>query len=189
VAASGLLKTIAVSFVKIANDIRWLASGPRSGLGEIRLPAVQPGSSIMPGKVNPVIPEAVIQAATQVMGNDTVVMLAGEGGHFELNAMLPVMIHNLHQSVRLLTSAADIFTQRCIRGIEADTKKCLGTIENSLALATYLVPDLGYDKSADIAHRAHMEGKTIEAIVREEGALSPDRIDALFGQFRNTSGA
>ncbi len=185
VAASGLIKTIAVSLVKIANDIRWLASGPRSGLGELLLPAVQPGSSIMPGKVNPVIPEAVIQAATQVMANDTAVMLAGKGGHFELNAMLPVMIHNLHQSIALLTSAADIFTQRCIRGIQADTEKCLGTIENSLALATYLVPDLGYDKSADIAHRAHAEGKTIEAVVREEGALPPDRIDALFNQFRS----
>jgi fumarate hydratase class II len=183
VAASGLLKTIAVSLAKIANDIRWLGSGPRSGLGEIRLPAVQPGSSIMPGKVNPVIPEAVIQAAVQVMGNDTVVTLAGKGGHFELNAMLPVMIHNLHQSIRLLTGAADIFTQRCIRGIEADREKCLGTIANSLALATYLVPDLGYDKSAEIAHRAHAEGKTIEAVLREEGALSPERIDALFGQF------
>ncbi len=185
VAASGLLKTIAVSLKKIANDIRWLASGPRSGLGEIRLPAVQPGSSIMPGKVNPVIPEAVIQAAAQVIGNDTVVTLAGQGGHFELNAMLPVMIHNLHQSIRLLTGAADIFTRHCIRGIEADIEKCLGTIENSLALATYLVPDLGYDKSAEIAHRAHTEGKTVEAVVREEGALPEDRIEALFGQFRS----
>ncbi|MCP3954516.1 MAG: class II fumarate hydratase [Desulfobacterales bacterium] len=185
VAASGLLKTIAVSLAKIANDIRWLGSGPGSGLGEIRLPAIQPGSSIMPGKVNPVIPEAVIQAAVQVIGNDTVVTLAGKGGHFELNAMLPVMIHNLHQSIRLLTGAADIFTQRCIRGIEADTEKCFGTIVNSLALATYLVPDLGYDKSAEIAHRAHAEGKTVEAVVREEGALPEDRIKALFDQFRS----
>ncbi len=184
VAASGLLKTIAVSLSKIANDIRWLASGPRSGLGEIQLPAIQPGSSIMPGKVNPVIPEAVIQAATQVIGNDTVVTLAGQGGYFELNAMLPVMIYNLHHSIALLSSAADVFTQKCIRGIQADTEKCLGTIENSLALATYLVPDLGYDKSADIAHRAHAEGKTIEAAVRAEGALPPERIDALFKRFR-----
>lgn len=184
VAASGLLKTIAVSLAKIANDIRWLGSGPRCGLGEIRLPAVQPGSSIMPGKVNPVIPEAVIQAAAQVMGNDTVVTLAGKGGHFELNAMLPVMIHNLHQSILLLTAAADIFTNRCIRGIEADRKKCFGTIENSLALATYLVPDLGYDKSAEIAHRAYAENKTVEAVVREEGALSEDKIAALFAQFQ-----
>jgi len=183
VAASGLLKTIAVSLTKIANDIRWLGSGPRSGLGEIRLPAVQPGSSIMPGKVNPVIPEAVIQAAVQVMGNDTVVTLAGKGGHFELNAMLPVMIHNLLQSIRLLTGAADIFAQRCIRGIEADREKCFGTLANSLALATYLVPDLGYDRAAEIAHRAYAEGKTIETVLREEGALSPERIDLLFGQF------
>ena len=183
VAASGLLKTIGVSLSKIANDIRWLGSGPRSGLGEIRLPAVQPGSSIMPGKVNPVIPEAVIQAAAQVMGNDTVVTLAGKGGHFELNAMQPVLIYNLLQSIRLLTGAADIFTQRCIRGIEADSEKCLGTIANSLALATYLVPDLGYDKSAEIAHRAYAEGKTIEVVLREEGLLSPERIDVLFGQF------
>jgi len=184
VAASGLLKTVAVSLSKIANDIRWLGSGPRSGLGEIRLPAVQPGSSIMPGKVNPVIPEAVIQAAAQVMGNDTVVALAGKGGHFELNAMLPVMIHNLHQSITLLTGAAAIFTQRCIRDIKADQAKCLGTIENSLALATYLVPDLGYDKSAEIAHRAYAENKTVEAVVREAGLLSEEKIDALFGQFR-----
>jgi fumarate hydratase, class II len=183
VAAGGLLKTIAVSLAKIANDIRWLGSGPRSGLGEIRLPALQPGSSIMPGKVNPVIPEAVIQAAVQVIGNDAAITLAGKGGHFELNAMMPVMVHNLHQSIRLLTGAADIFAQRCIHGIEADREKCLGTIANSLALATYLVPDLGYDRSAEIAHRAYAEGKTIEAVLREEGALSPERIDALFGQF------
>jgi len=184
VAASGLLKTVAVSLTKVANDIRWLGSGPRSGLGEIRLPAVQPGSSIMPGKVNPVIPEAVIQAAAQVIGNDAAITLAGKGGHFELNAMQPVMVHNLHQSIRLLTNAADIFTQRCIRGIEADQEKCLGTIENSLALATYLVPDLGYDKSAKIAHRAYTEGKTVEAVVREQGALPVQRIDKIFSQFR-----
>ena len=184
VAASGLLKTVAASLTKVANDIRWLGSGPRAGLGEIRLPAVQPGSSIMPGKVNPVIPEAIIQAAAQVIGNDAVITLAGKGGHFELNAMQPVMIHNLHQSIRLLSNAADIFTQRCIRGIEADEEKCLGTIENSLALATHLVPDLGYDKSADIAHRAHTEGRTVEAVVREEGALPVERINAIFSQFR-----
>jgi len=123
-----------------------------------------------------------------VVGNDTVVMLAGKGGQFELNAMLPVMIYNLHQSIALLTGAADIFTQRCIRGIQADTDKCLGTIENSLALATYLVPDLGYDKSAELAHRAYAEGKTVEAVVREEKALSPERIDELFSRFRSRSG-
>jgi len=184
VAAGGLLKTVAVSLTKVANDIRWLGSGPRSGLGEIRLPAVQPGSSIMPGKVNPVIPEAVIQAAAQVIGNDAVITLAGKGGHFELNAMQPIIIHNLHQSIQLLTNAADIFTQRCIRGIEADQEKCLGTIENSLALATYLVPDLGYDKSAEIAHRAYAEGKTVEAVVREKGVLPAERVDAIFSQFR-----
>lgn len=138
----------------------------------------------MPGKVNPVIPEAVIQAAAQVIGNDAVITLAGKGGHFELNAMQPIIIHNLHQSIQLLTNAADIFTQRCIRGIEADQEKCLGTIEDSLALATYLVPDLGYDKSAEIAHRAYAEGKTVEAVVREKGVLPAERVDAIFSQFR-----
>jgi fumarate hydratase class II len=136
VETSGALRAIAISFVKIANDIRWLASGPRSGIGEINIPSLQPGSSMMPGKVNPVIPEAVIQVAAQVMGNDTTIMIAGQGGYFELNVMLPVIAHNLLQSITLLASAARVFAEKCILGITANQKACEAYVEKSLALAT-----------------------------------------------------
>ena len=138
VETSGALKTVAVSLVKIANDIRWLASGPRSGIGEINIPSLQPGSSMMPGKVNPVIPEAVIQVAAQVMGNDTAITIGGQGGTFELNTMLPVMAHNLLQSISLLASAVDVFAEKCVAGITANEETCSGYIEKSLALVTGL---------------------------------------------------
>jgi len=172
VETSGALKTIAVSLVKICNDIRWLASGPRCGLGEISIPSVQPGSSIMPGKINPVIPEAVIQAAVQVMGNDTTIMLGGQAGSFELNVMLPVIAYNLLQSIDLLSSGADVLAEKCIDGIRANRENCAGNIEKSLALATYLVPHIGYDQAAAVASKAHETGKTIIQVASEEEILS-----------------
>ena len=167
VETSGALKTVAVSLLKIANDIRWLSSGPRAGLGEITLPALQPGSSIMPGKVNPVIPEAVIQVAAQVLGNDTTITIGAQTAYLELNTMLPVIGYNLLQSIGLLSSAADLFAEKCIGGITANRGVCESNIENSLAMATYLVPHMGYDKAAAIAKRAYETGKTVREIVRE----------------------
>jgi len=167
---SGALKSVAVSLGKIANDIRWLASGPRCGLGEINLPSLQPGSSIMPGKVNPVIPEVVLQVAAQVIGNDAAITAGCQGGFFELNTMLPLIAHNLLQSIGLLASAATLFAEKCIDGISVNAEKCASTIEQSLALATYLVPLIGYDRAAEIAKEAYRTGKTVRevALGREE---------------------
>src|SRR5262249_12820979 len=145
VETSGALKALAVSLIKIANDIRWLGSGPRCGLGEIKLPATQPGSSIMPGKVNPVMCEMVIQVGAQVIGNDGAVSFAGTFVNFELNTMLPVAAHNLLQTIDLLASASRVFTDRCVRGIEADRSKCEENLEQSLAMCTALAPVIGYD--------------------------------------------
>jgi fumarate hydratase, class II len=170
---SGSLKTVAVSLSKIANDIRWLSSGPRCGIGEITLPALQPGSSIMPGKVNPVIPEAVIQTAAQVIGNDMTVTLGGQGGIFELNVMLPVIAYNLVQSIQLLGRAAKVFAEKCIRGISANRETCEQNVEKSLALVTGLVPHIGYDRAAEIAKIAFESGKTIRETARKLGVL-PD---------------
>lgn len=180
VEAGGGLRTVAVSLHKIANDIRWLASGPRCGLGEITIPSLQPGSSIMPGKVNPVIPEVAIQMAAQVMGNDVTIAVGGQGGYFELNTMLPVIAYNLLQSVDLLTRAADILARKCIQGITANRERCEAFIEQSLALATYLVPALGYDAAAAIAREAHTTGQTIRKILMTKGIMAEDMVDALF---------
>jgi fumarate hydratase class II len=185
VETSGVLKTLAVSLTKIANDLRWLASGPRCGLGEIELPSLQPGSSIMPGKVNPVIPEAVIQVAAQVMGNDTTIMLAGQAGNFELNVMLPVMAYNLLQSIDLLGSAADVFAKKCIAGISANAETCAGYIEQSLALATGLAPKIGYDQAAAVSKKAYESGKTIRQVLLEDEFMSEKEFnDWLQGQFK-----
>jgi fumarate hydratase, class II len=171
VEVSGALKTIAVGLIKIAGDIRLLASGPRCGIGEIILPALQPGSSIMPGKVNPVIPEAVIQVGYQVMGNDLAIAMGGQGGFFELNTSLPLIAHNLIQSIDLLSAASTVFSEKCLRGIRADADKCAGYIEKSLALATALVPYIGYDKAAEIARKAYESGKTVKETAIEESIL------------------
>ena len=179
VETSGALKTIAVSLVKIANDIRWLSSGPRSGIGEINIPSLQPGSSIMPGKVNPVIPEAVMQVAAQVMGNDVAIMMGGQAGNFELNVMLPVMAYNLLQSITLLASVTEVFAEKCIAGITANREACAGYIEKSLALVTGLVPEIGYDKAAAIAKKAYESGKTIREVAVEDNILSAERADEL----------
>jgi fumarate hydratase class II len=179
--ASGALKTVAVSLMKIANDIRWLSSGPRCGIGEIDLPSLQPGSSIMPGKVNPVIPEAVIQIAYQVMGNDTAITLAGQAGNFELNVTLPLLAHNLLESIRLLAGAARMLADKCLQGLAADEARCASFIEQSLALVTALVPRIGYDRAADLAKKAHAEGLTVRQVALKERVLPQEQIDALLG--------
>jgi fumarate hydratase, class II len=177
--ASGALKTVAVSLIKIANDIRWLGSGPRCGLGEIKLPATQPGSSIMPGKVNPVMCEMVLQVGAQVIGNDAAVTFAGTFGNFELNTMLPVAAHNLLQSIGLLTNASRVFARRCVSGLEADKEKCEGNIEQSLAMCTALAPEIGYDKAAKIAKVAYETGRTVREVALETSGLTKKKLDEL----------
>ncbi|MFZ1982804.1 MAG: class II fumarate hydratase [Desulfatitalea sp.] len=181
VETSGALKTVAVSLVKIANDIRWLGSGPRCGIGELKIPALQPGSSIMPGKVNPVIPETVIQAAYQVMGNDTAITLAGQAGNFELNVTLPLIAHNLLQSMQLLAGAGRLLADRCIQELQADAERCNHFIERSLALVTGLVPLIGYDRAAALAKRAYNENKTVRQVVLEEKIIPAEKLDPLLG--------
>jgi fumarate hydratase class II len=180
VEVSGVLRTIATSLFKIANDIRWLSSGPRCGIGEIELPSLQPGSSIMPGKVNPVIPEAVMQVAMQVIGNDATIVLGGQSGNFELNVALPVIAYNLLQSVHLLSTAAWVFSQKCIQGIRANREACRGYIEKSLALATALVPHIGYDRAVTIAQKAYETGETIPEVARREKVLPIGMLAVLF---------
>jgi fumarate hydratase class II len=179
VETSGQLKTVAVSFTKIANDIRWLGSGPRCGLGEIVLPALQPGSSIMPGKVNPVVPEAVVQVAAQVIGNDAAITIGGQAGTFELNVMMPVIVYNLLQSIGLLAGAAERFASTCIEGLRADRETCEGFIERSLALVTGLVPRIGYDRAAAVAKRAYDERRTVREVLKAESILPDEEIDRL----------
>lgn len=179
VETSGALKTLAVGLVKIANDIRWLASGPRSGLGEITIPSLQPGSSIMPGKVNPVMSEAVIQVAAQVVGNDTTITMGGQAGNFELNVMLPVIAYNLLQSISILASVTQAFNDKCIAGITANREVCAAYIEKSLALVTGLVPKIGYDQAAAIAKKAYETGKTIRQVAMEESILPEDELNDL----------
>jgi len=186
VEASGVLKTIAVSLTKIANDIRWLGSGPRCGIGEIVLPAVQPGSSIMPGKVNPVIAESLLMAAAQVIGNDATIAVCGQGGHFELNSMMPVMIHNFLESIRLLALSAGNFHDRCVVGITADADRCRETIERSLALAAALAPEIGYDAAAAIAKEAYQTGRTIREVAEDRKILPLDRLNELLDPVRMT---
>src|SRR6266403_2393158 len=179
VEASGTLKAVAVSLIKIANDIRWLGSGPRCGLGELKLPATQPGSSIMPGKVNPVMCEMLIQVGAQVIGNDAVVAFSGAVGNFELNVMMPVIAHNLLQAIDLLGTGSRVFARRCIAGLEADVAKCEGNIENSLAMCTALAPVIGYDKAAKIAKVAYETGRTIRQVALESSGLDKARLDQL----------
>ncbi len=168
---SGALKTVATSLIKIANDIRWLGSGPRCGIGEIHLPETQPGSSIMPGKVNPVIPESLIQVCAQVIGFDSAITLGGLSGNLELNVMMPLIAYDLLESIRLLANAVDNFSKKCIEGLEADRQRCEEMIEESLALATALTPRIGYDAAARIAKKAYDRRETIRQVVEEEGIL------------------
>jgi fumarate hydratase class II len=174
VACHGALKTVAVSLMKIANDIRMLGSGPRCGIGELQLPANEPGSSIMPGKVNPTQSEALTMVCAQVMGNDTILSVAGSSGHFELNVFKPVIIYNFLQSARLLGDAADSFTRNCIRGLVPNQKTIQAHLENSLMLVTALAPEFGYDKAAVIAKKAHAQGITLEQAACDLGYLTKD---------------
>ena len=173
---SGALKTVAVSLMKIANDIRWLGAGPRANLAEIALPEVQPGSSIMPGKVNPVIAESAMMVAAQVIGNDTTIALAGQGGNFELNTMLPLIAYNLLQSIDILGSAASNLADQTVAGLEA-TERGPELVENGLMLATALAPEVGYDKAADISKEAFKTGQTIREVAREQTELSEEELD------------
>ena len=173
---SGQLKTVACALLKIANDIRWLAAGPRCSLAELQLPEIQPGSSIMPAKVNPVICESVMMAAVHVIGNDACITLAGQHGNFELNVMLPVMTHNLLESIELLAGAAGSFAERCINGIRADSERCLEYAEKSLATCTALAPRIGYDNAAKLAKRALAENKTVRQVAREMNVLPEEEL-------------
>ena len=177
--ASGALKGVAASLVKISHDIRLLSSGPRCGIGEIDLPSLQPGSSIMPGKVNPVILEVAIQAGAQVIGNDVVVTLGGSLGVLELNVMLPVMARNLLESIGLLASTGTLLSERCVSGISPNRERCRDLIEQSLAMVTPLAVKIGYDRAAELAHEAYHTGKTIRAILTEKRVLPQGEIDRI----------
>ena len=177
--ASGALKTLAASLMKIANDIRWLASGPRAGFGEITLPENEPGSSIMPGKVNPTQSEAITMVAVQVFGNDAAIGFAGSQGNFQLNVYKPVMIHNFLNSVRLLSDACRSFTDHCIVGLELDHARIRENVANSLMLVTALTPKIGYDKAAEIAHKAHHDHSSLRAAALKLGYLTEKEFDDL----------
>jgi fumarate hydratase class II len=186
VEASGALKAIAVSLTKIANDVRWLGSGPRNGLGELTLPAVQPGSSIMPGKVNPVMAEALVLVAAQVIGHDAAITLGGLGGYFELNLMMPLLAYDLLRSIEWLASAVRSFTDRCVVGIEAKEERCRRMVARSLALATALAPAIGYDRAAEVAKEAHRTGRTVRQVAEAWKVLPPAQLDAVLDARRMT---
>ncbi|MCS6304880.1 MAG: class II fumarate hydratase [Nitrospira sp.] len=186
VEASGYLRTLAVSLMKIANDIRWLGSGPRCGLGEINLPETQPGSSIMPGKVNPVIAESVTMVCAQVIGNDVTVTVGGQAANFELIVMMPVMAYNLLQSIELLATASDNFAAKCIEGIKANEERCKSLIEESLAMCTALAPEIGYEAAAKLAKDAYKSGKTVRQVAKEQKVLSDRRLAELLDPWRMT---
>ncbi len=186
VEASGALKTVACSLMKIANDLRWLSSGPRCGIGEIALPSLQPGSSIMPGKVNPVIPEAVRMIAAQVIGNDMTIAICGQGGDFELNVMMPVLVYNLLQSIELLANGSRVLADMCVSGIEVNRERCEGLIEGSLAMCTALAPKIGYDAAAKIAKEAFATGRTVREIAKEHKILPEDELERVLDPRRMT---
>ncbi len=185
VEASGALRTIAISMHKIANDIRWMGCGPRAGLGELDLPEVQPGSSIMPGKVNPVIAESVIQVVAQVVGNDTTIAFAGQGGYFELNTMMPVAAHNLLQSIDLLAASANNLAEQCIKGLKA-TDVGPAMVEKGLMLGTALSPAIGYDKAAEVAKEAAKTGSTIREMAKSKTSLTDAELDVLLDPAKMT---
>ena len=176
---SGSLKSLAVSLFKIANDIRWMGSGPISGLNELKIPALQPGSSIMPGKVNPVIPEMMMQVSSHVIGNDTAITFAAANGNFELNTMLPVMAHNLLESIEILTTSTKAFGEKLIKGLEPNEEKLDDNIQKNSILVTALVPKLGYDTAAEVAKEAMANDKTIKEVLLEKDLLSEAEIDEL----------
>jgi fumarate hydratase, class II len=188
VEASGDLKTVAVALTKIANDLRWMGSGPRTGLAEIFLPDLQPGSSIMPGKVNPVIPEAVTQVAAQVIGNDATVTFCGSQGAFELNVYLPVMARNLLESIRLLANVSRVFADKCISGIEANVERCKAYAESSPSLGTSLNPYIGYEKAAEVIKESTKTGRSIRELVLERGWMTDVELDRALDTLAQTKG-
>jgi fumarate hydratase class II len=185
-AVSGSLRGYAVSLTKIANDIRWLGSGPRCGLGELKVPATQPGSSIMPGKVNPVIAESVLMACAQVVGYDATIAWCCAAGNFELNVMMPVMAYDLLESIELLTNVTRNFAKGCIEGLEADADRAAGFVEQSLAMATVLAPVIGYEKATAIAKEAYKSGRTIREVAREQSGIPEDRLNQLLDPMTQT---
>jgi fumarate hydratase class II len=185
---SGACKVIAVSLTKIANDLRWLGSGPRTGIAEIRLPEVQPGSSIMPGKVNPVICESVTQVAAQVIGNDTAVTVGGMSGNLELNVYIPLIARNVLESLRLLARSCNNFVEQCITGITADVDRARELVEKDLAIVTALVPAIGYDTAAKLAKQAMAEDRPLRDVVAEAGVLSDEELDRRLDIKRMTQG-
>ena len=188
VSASGALKTVAQSLFKIANDLRWMGSGPRTGIAEIRLPSLQPGSSIMPGKVNPVMAEMMMQVAAQVIGNDAAITWGGANGNFELNVMMPVMAHNLLQSISLLSTAATAFADKCVAGIEADEERSRALAEANIIVVTALNPHIGYDRGAEAAKEAFATGRNVGDVVVEKGWLTADQVAELLDLERMTQG-
>ena len=176
---SGALKTYAVALTKIANDIRWLASGPRCGLGELKLPETQPGSSIMPGKVNPVIAESLLMACAQVIGYDAAITWCCAAGNFELNVMMPIMAYDLLESIELLAAVSRNFEQRAVRGLQADASRASGFVEQSLAMCTVLAPEIGYERAAAIAKEAHRTGRTVREVAREMSGIPEERLNYL----------
>jgi fumarate hydratase class II len=188
VEASGVLRTIAVSLYKCANDLRWMASGPRTGLAEIRIPDLQPGSSIMPGKVNPVVPEAVCQVVSQVIGNDAAVAFGGAAGNLELNVMLPVIARNILESIRLLANVSRIFADRTIVGIEADVERCRAYAESSPSIGTSLNPYVGYEKAAEVIKESTKTGRSIRELVLERGWMTDAELDKALDVLALTKG-
>ena len=188
VEASGVLRTIAISFYKIANDLRWMSSGPRCGLAEIHLPDLQPGSSIMPGKVNPVVPEAVCQVVAQIIGNDAAVAFGGSAGNLELNVMLPVIARNLIESISLLSSVANALSEKCVAGIEADRERCLSYALSSPSIGTALNPYIGYEAAAKVIKKSLKEHKDLRTVVLEEGLLTPEEVDKALDVMAMTKG-
>ncbi|HET6810186.1 MAG TPA: class II fumarate hydratase [Acidimicrobiales bacterium] len=188
VEASGACRTVAVSLYKIVNDLRWMSSGPRCGLGEIHLPDLQPGSSIMPGKVNPVVPEAVCQVVAQVVGNDAAVAFGGAAGNFELNVMLPVIARNLLESIRLLAAVSRALADKCVKGIEADEERCREYALSSPSIGTALNPYLGYEKVAEVIKAALAERKDLRTVVLERGLLSEEEVDRALDVMAMTRG-
>jgi len=183
---SGGLRTYAIALTKIANDIRWMGSGPRNGLGELRVPAIQPGSSIMPGKVNPVIAESLLMVCAQVIGHDAAILWCCAGGNFELNTMMPLMVYDVLESIQLLAAATRNFALRCVDGLEADRDRIETLTERSLSLATALAPEIGYDKAAEIAEKAHATGRTVREVARQVTGLPDSRLDQLLNSLHQT---
>ena len=188
VMTSGALKTVAVSLFKIVNDLRWLSSGPRTGFAELMLPSLQPGSSIMPGKVNPVMPEMVMQVAAQVIGNDAAITWGGANGNFELNVMMPMIAHNLLESISLLSSASDLLRERCIEGIVANEERARELVEANIIVVTALNPHIGYDKGAAVAKEAFASGRNVREVIIEQGLMTSEELDAVLDLKKMTEG-